>query len=70
MSHPNETRAGYGANAIATSPDKNDPFTDTVDTLANIMHYCDGEGIDFTSCLFAAQIHFDAETDVLEEEWS
>ena len=29
-----------------------------IDLLADLMHYCEGEGLDFGRCLLQADVHF------------
>ena len=60
----NEDRAEYGRAAVdAGTPDRdcNDDSTNTTDTLANIMHWCKEEKIDFSRCMASAQMHYQAE---------
>lgn len=57
----NARRAKWGEDAVKTNPDDNGAETNTADVLANIMHYCDREGIDFYAALHQAEFHYDAE---------
>ena len=63
----NTRRIEYAAIAIdamldTTNEDHGDDIaTPVTDLLANLMHYCDAEGIDFQRCLKSAGIHFEAE---------
>lgn len=67
----NKTRANYGASALAAgSPDygENDNRTDLVDCLANMMHYAESLGLDFTDAIESATMHFDAEVEEESED--
>ena len=64
----NDTRSAYGREGVqAGSPDAfgsmlaGDTETAVVDTIANILHFCEDEVIDFRVCLASAQISFQAE---------
>jgi hypothetical protein len=58
MTEPtNARRAEWGANAVATNPDHNEPETDLSDVLANLMHYADAHGIEWESALITAATH-------------
>lgn len=43
--------------------DDNDNHTDLVDLLANCMHWCESHKIDFDSCVWNANLHFNEEQD-------
>jgi hypothetical protein len=61
MTEPtNATRAELGRIAIETNPET-ERTSCVCDVLANIMHYCDREGIDFYAALHSAERHYDAE---------
>ena len=51
--------------ALAAYSD-DDPATNLVDFLADILHWCRAEGHDFAALLDTAEMHFQEET--LEEE--
>lgn len=60
----NNVRAAYGGLGVAAGDpdhDANDIETSVTDTLANIMHFCRHQGVDFQSCLSTAENNFDAE---------
>jgi hypothetical protein len=62
MSLTNTGRANYGKLAVkAGNPDHEGRPVEVIDTLTNIMHYCDRESIDFANVLQAAEMHFEAE---------
>lgn len=46
---PNESRADRAEHALAVSTDCQDPFTDLSDALANLMHFADRAGLDFSA---------------------
>lgn len=62
-------RAAHGRKAVSVGTpdyelngdDADGKRTDVCDTLANIMHYCAEEKIDFYYALQDAQMHFNAE---------
>jgi hypothetical protein len=63
MTWNNERRAECGGNAVqAGTPDfeYNDPQTNLVDALTNIMHHAAAE-CDFDQALRSARMHFEAE---------
>lgn len=61
----NRDRAGYGLAALEHgTPDysQNDGQTNVVDTLANIMHYCDtDDDLSFEEALLSARGHYSVE---------
>jgi hypothetical protein len=60
----NAARSNYGALAVAIgNPDHDkEPIEASIsDTLANIMHFCRREGIDFQQRLVTAEIGFEGE---------
>lgn len=61
----NATRAEWGEAAVKTDPDygKNDVADTVGDVLANIMHYCDREKIDFHKCFGFALMNYSAEVE-------
>lgn len=60
----NINRAAFGARAVETgTPDfgQNDPQTDLVDALVNVMHHCTRDGLDFAAACGSAERHYLAE---------
>jgi hypothetical protein len=65
----NEERAGWGASAVENgTPDFGESgadvegrTTDVADALANVMHHCDAEGVDFELALERARADHAAE---------
>lgn len=54
----------YGRSAInAGTPDESDIYTDVVDTLANIMHFCRANNIDPEQAYCDAELHYTEERD-------
>jgi len=63
----NELRAAWGERGVSHgNPDHDDNpeelSTSVGDTLANIMHFCVREEIDFATCLSVAEANFNAES--------
>lgn len=63
----NKQRAAYGAEAIKSgAPDalSNDSKTNAVDTMTNIMHFCNQHGVSFDDIARIANNHFEVETSI------
>jgi hypothetical protein len=54
-----------GAAVRAGTPDygSNDPQTDLMDALANVMHYASAAGLDFDGAVDRAREHFEHEVE-------
>ena len=69
MSFPNNNdRAEYARSAVENHCKQADGEPEcleesVIDLLANLMHLCKKDGVDFGDCLLSAQIHFDAESE-------
>lgn len=64
MKWTNDDRANRGFDAVVTGSDYHadeDMLNAIGDTLANIMHLCERDGIDFQNRLAVAEDHFKAE---------
>lgn len=65
----NSERRGRGQQALAAYrtmhpdyKDENEPDDQAVtDLLADLMHYCKRQGIDFQKCAAMAEVHFEDE---------
>lgn len=60
----NDLRAEWGARGVAAGNpdhDANDIESSVADTLANIMHFCKRDGIEFQARLSTAEMHFESE---------
>src|SRR4051812_25993596 len=54
----NESRADRGEHALAVSSDCQDAFTDLSDALANLMHFADRAGLDFSAVVNHARVAY------------
>jgi len=57
MSTHNELRVEAGQK-IMEAVSAEDSQTGTIDALADLMHFCRAEGVDFDACLSMATDHF------------
>lgn len=60
----NKSRVSSAARAMKAIPshDPHDNKANTIDLLANLMHYCRAKRLDFDDILDTARRHFEAET--------
>lgn len=59
-------RVEAGRSAVAIAGSNDEPETDLIDALANVMHFARDGKIDFEEALRSARMHYSAETD---EPW-
>jgi hypothetical protein len=58
----NEMRIIRAFSALEAYPEKEDDLTSPIsDLLADLMHLCGREGIEFRSCLMVAEVNFESE---------
>jgi len=59
----NETRINRAVTALGTgySDDEDDLVSKISDLLADLMHLCRREGIEFRRCLTVAEVNFESE---------
>ena len=57
----NDQRADLAQEALSNFGDDNGTASDLGDLLADLMHLCERDGIDFHQCLTTAEIHFNEE---------
>ncbi len=58
----NETRINRAINAFEAYPEEEDDLVSKIsDLLADLMHLCRQEGIEFRRCLTVAEVNFESE---------
>lgn len=61
LCHTNDQHADQAKRAMSEYGVENDAETAVEDLLANLMHFCHREDLDFEDLLTMASIHFEAE---------